>query len=259
MDNQNLIELCVKVTGAFEGGVAAYDTLAGNFDGQGLSAGVLQWNAGSGTLQNLLIRIAAKMGWDKLQSYFISDIHKFALLSPPDAVQWCATHYLAENSTNVAPEAAERWKTLLQTQESIDAQVEYASDTVLSWAINAAAKYCPDTPTSTRAIVFFFDLMTQSGGMSNAKGKVLPLGAGVVPNVADALAFAQQQDLKCAGMWEIALQNDPLAERLLYYAYHRSLLSSPAYVWDAFSRRGAIACRCGIVHKTPVNFTQLLD
>jgi hypothetical protein len=259
MDNQSLVELCVKITGAFEGGVPAYDTLTGNFDGMGMSAGVLQWNAGNGTLQNLLIRIAATLGWDKMQSFFVSDIHKFALLNPTQAVQWCVEHYLAEGSTTLAPDAKQRWQNLLNTPESIAAQIAFATDTTLSWATTTAAKYCPDTPTSTRAIAFFFDLVTQEGGMGNAKGKVLPLGHGVVPSVTDALNFAQQKDLKTAGMWEIALQNDPLAERLLYYAYHRSLLSESQYVWDTFSRRGSIGCKVGIVHGSLVNFQSILD
>ncbi|MBI3961990.1 MAG: hypothetical protein HY335_04480, partial [Deinococcus sp.] len=40
------------ITGAFEGG--GFSALVGNFDGQGLSFGFLQWNFGQGTLQPLL-------------------------------------------------------------------------------------------------------------------------------------------------------------------------------------------------------------
>ena len=259
MDSKSLLELCVKISGTFENGSPTYSAVTGNFDGQGLSAGLLQWNAGQGTLQNLLINIAKTMTWDKMQTYFHSDIHHFAMLKPTEAVQWCVDHYLAEGTTNVDPAAKACWQSMLQQQASVDAQVAYATNTVLHRAQTLAASYCPDTPNSTRATAFFFDLVTQSGGMQNQKGRVDPLQAGVVPNVSDALEFAQQKDLKTAGMWEIATQNDPLASRLLYYAYHRSVLSNPVYVWDALSRRGSIACRSGVVHGASVNFAQQLD
>lgn len=255
MDNKSLLELCVQITGTFEDGAPTYDAVAGNFDGQGLSVGILQWNAGSGTLQNLLVNIAATMTWPTMQTYFKSDIHQFALLKPADAIQWCIDHYIADGSTNVALAALTCWQSMLQQQASVDAQVAYASSTVLHRAQTLAATFFPNNVTSTRVTAFFFDLVTQSGSMES----VTPLAAGVVPDLTEALAYAQTQNLKVAGMWEVATQNDPLAALLLYYGYTRAKLSNAAYVWDAYSRRGSIACRTGIVHGATVNFTQLLD
>jgi hypothetical protein len=259
MDNKSLLELCVKITGTFENGVPTYYAVTGNFDGQGISVGVLQWCAGQGSLQTLLSKIAEKMTWDTMQTYFHSDIHHFAMLKPAEAVQWCIDHYIAEGSTNIDPAAKTCWQNMLQQQASIDAQIEYATNTVLNRAQVLVNTFCPDTPNSTRATAFFFDLVTQSGGMQNQRGKVDPLPSGATPDLTEALAFAQTQNLKVAGMWEVTTQSDPFAARLLYYAYERSKLSNPQYIWDAFSRRGAIACRTGIVHGAPVNFTQLLD
>ena len=255
MDNKSLLELCVQVTGTFEDGAPTYDAVTGNFDGQGLSVGILQWNAGSGTLQNLLVNIATTMTWPTMQTYFKSDIHQFALLKPADAVQWCIDHYIADGSTSVAPAALACWQNMLQQQASIDAQVAYASNTILHRAQLLTAKFCPDNATSTRATAFFFDLVTQSGSMES----VTPLASGVVPDLTAALDFAQTQNLKVAGMWEVATQSDPLAARLLYYGYSRAKLSNAPYVWDAYSRRGSIACRTGVVHGATVNFTRLLD
>lgn len=45
-------EKCFLLTAAFEGG--GYTALSGNFDGQGVSFGFLQWNLGRGTLQPLI-------------------------------------------------------------------------------------------------------------------------------------------------------------------------------------------------------------
>lgn len=50
------IEKIFRLTAAFEGG-AGYATLSGDFDGQGISFGAMQWNLGMGTLQRLLLAI----------------------------------------------------------------------------------------------------------------------------------------------------------------------------------------------------------
>jgi hypothetical protein len=60
-------------------------------------------------------------------------------------------------------------------------------------------------------------------------------------------------------MWDAASSDDALAQLLLHYAYQRSILSKPEYIWDALSRRGAIACRVGIVHGMHLDFTSQLD
>jgi hypothetical protein len=53
---------CLALTGAFESSRAFPDCFAGisgNFDNQGLSLGVLQWNLGQGTVQRLLQKVDA--------------------------------------------------------------------------------------------------------------------------------------------------------------------------------------------------------
>lgn len=260
MDDKALLELCLSISGAFEGGTPHYTDLTGNFDGQGLSAGILQWAAGQNSLQSLLVtNIAPKMGWDKMQSFFHSDIHHFAMLKGQDAIQWCLDHYIQTGTTNVDPAAQACWVAMLGQPESVAGQVEAASNWQMARGKVLAAQFCPDTPVSTRCIAFFFDLVTQSGGMANKQGHVDPLPAGQDVDVSDVLAYAQTQNAACAAIWTAACQIDPLARRLLYYAYKRSLLSKPQYQWDACSRRGSIGCRGGVVHKAKVDFTLLLD
>lgn len=260
LDDKSLLELCIKVSGGFEGSNgASYTDLAGNFDGMGLSAGILQWNAGQGTLQTLLQNIGAKMGWDKAQTFFSSDIHHLAVLSPKDAIQFCLDHYIANGSTHVDPGAAAKWITFLGQPESIAAQVELATNGVLSRAKALVKNYCVGHQDESRPYSFMFDLVTQSGGMQNAKGKVDEYDDDPVAFMPEILAYVNQQHAQVAALWKPVLDADALARLLMYYAYKRSLLSNPQYVWDALSRRGAIACRTGIVHGRQVDFTALLD
>lgn len=259
LDDKALLELCVSISGAFENGTPSYTAVTGNFDGQGLSCGVLQWAAGQGSLGRLVQTIGQKMGWAKAQTFFKSDIHHFAVLQPREAVQWCLDHYIQEGNTNVDPGAKQCWVNFLSQPESIASQVELATNGQLSRAKILAAKFCPDFPDRTRVMSFFFDLVTQSGGMENKSGHVDPWPSGSVPSVGEALAFTRIKHPNVADMWTPVTDNDDLSKLLLYYAYRRSLLSNPLYVWDALSRRGAIGCRLGVVHGTQVNFVGKLD
>lgn len=258
--DKDLLELCVRVSGGFEnGGGASYQSLTGNFDGQGLSVGILQWNAGQGTLQQLLQKIGKLMGWDEAQSYFKSDIQHLSTLPTQDAIQFCLDHYIEDGGTKVDPSAAIAWKAFLSDPASVAAQVEMATDGVLAHAKALVTQFAAAYTDRVRPYAFFFDLVTQSGGMRNKRGAVLPIPAVSPSDWQPALNLAHDKNLKCAGIWEVNLQGDALAQLLVYYAYKRSMLSDPQYVWDALSRRGSIACRGGVVHDATVNFSQLLD
>lgn len=57
-----LLQKCLALTGSFEtstGVPDCYAGIAGDFDGQGLSFGALQWNIGQGTLQPMLAEMLA--------------------------------------------------------------------------------------------------------------------------------------------------------------------------------------------------------
>src|SRR3954447_15251710 len=52
--NPNWIEIALRVTGHFEDSNDPLAGVSGDFDGMGISLGVLQWNIGSGSLQPLV-------------------------------------------------------------------------------------------------------------------------------------------------------------------------------------------------------------
>jgi len=260
MDDKSLLELCLKVSGSFEsGGGPSYTSLTGNFDGMGLSAGILQWNAGQGTLQTLIKNIAANTGWDKANSFFSSSIQTFASLQPAAAIQWCKDHYLTTGSNNIDIGAKARWVSFLSQPESIAAQVQMATNGVLGHAKREVTAYCPDYTDRNRPYVFFFDLVTQEGGMTVGHQTVPAVPSGQTPDVSDALAEAAANNPKCHDIWQANLSGDNLAALLLHYAYARAMLANPLYVWDACDRRGSIACRGGVVHAATVDFTAILD
>jgi hypothetical protein len=258
MDDNTLLQTCLGVSGAFEnGGGASYDTVDGNFDGQGISVGILQWNAGQGTLQTLLIKISESMGWDKMQTFFKSSIHQLATAVPSDAIQFCLDHYIETGTKNIDPAAKALWQKFLTQPESIAAQAFLAQQTVLAHAKRLVTMYTPAYANRVRPYAFFFDVCTQEGGMAVGHTVVPPVATPTdVPTV---LAFAQNNDASCAVLWQAGQSGDALAQLLLHYAYARSQMSKPQYQWDTCSRRGTIACRQGIVHETRIDLTSKID
>lgn len=260
MDDKSLLELCLCVSGRFEAAAGpSYTSLTGNFDGQGMSAGILQWNAGQGTLQALVRNIAALMGWDKAKSFFSSDISQFAAMNGPTGIQWCISHYLTTGTTQIDIGAKTRWINFLSQPESVAAQVAMATNGVLGHAKREVAAYAPDYADRNRPYVFFFDLVTQEGGMTVGQHTVPPVPVGTLPSVSDALAFAQINNPACAAIWTANSSGDNLAELLLHYAYARAMLANPTFAWDACSRRGTLACRGGIVHGAKLDLTSVID
>lgn len=250
MDNAALLDICLKVTGSFEGGTPSYEAVVGNFDGAGISAGILQWNAGQGTLQKLIQMIGTTMGWAKAQSFFVSSIEEFAHSTPAAGIAFAEAHYL--DGKNLAPAAVTAWKKFLATPESIACQQQLAETTTLAHAQKDALLFVPAYAERTRTIAFFFDLINQQGSMSSVHPTAYPTPYA-------AIAYARTQSSACAALWSEAAASDPLAEALLYYAFERARMSRAQYIWDSLSRRGTIAARKGIVHETQIDFTTLLD
>lgn len=266
LDDNGLLQVCLEVTGRFEGGTLKYDDLAGNSDGQGISVGCLQWNAGQGTLQTLLQNIAARNtgGWPWVQTFFKSDIHAFAMMDGTEAVEFAKDHYIVNGGTTVAPAAATCWKNFLGQPDSIAAQQAMAIQGPLARAKALVLQYVPAYTDRTRPYAFFFDLATQDGGMKkkvNGIWETIPAVAiAQATSWQAALVLASQTDSQCAASWQPILNNgDALSRYLLHYAWERAKWVRPQYIWDTVSRRGTIACRVGRVHATPINLTQLLD
>jgi hypothetical protein len=177
-------------------------------------------------------------------------------MSAPDQLIFITTHFLT--GKDITTEGKTQWKAFLSSEPSVNAQVSLAENGVLASAMKLADQYISDGANNARVVAFFFDLVTQSGGMKNSRGSVDPYVEGDEVVSQAAIIAAQPYSQKTADLWTAAIQAEPLANLLLHYAYKRALLSRPEYVWDALSRRGAIACRGGLVHGKMFNFTQVL-
>ena len=233
--SQPLAQRCLALTGTFEtstGSPDCYCGVAGNFDKQGMSFGVLQWNFGQGTLQPLLNEmiaahrdIAATIFQDDLQT--LVDV---LASTRPEQLRWAASIQDARRFTIFEPWSG-FFKALGRTPEFQAIQVEHADRIRQS-----ADAMCRDFGVQTeRALALMFDICVQNGSIGSSTAAKIRLDFARIAS-ADPLAI------------EVA--------RLQAIANRRADAATPAFVEDVRVRKLAIANGEGTVHNIQYNLEQ---
>ena len=156
---------CMALTGSFETDNSFPDCFAGpsgDFDGQGISFGVLQWNLGQGSLQPLLRKII-KAEPEMVESIFAQnyeELNSVLAASKSEQMNW------ARSIQNLKHILNEPWKghfkTLGRHPLCQDIQVESATR-----FFNSASALCRDFGLlSSRAAALMFDIKVQNGSIS---------------------------------------------------------------------------------------------
>ena len=225
--SQSISNRCLALTGSFETSMPPPDCfagLAGDFDGQGLSLGVCQWNLGQGSLQPLLIEM------DQVHATLVTEVfHTYAvefrrMLAAPKSAQldW------ARAMQNTRHEIAEPWggllKTLARTPEFQAIETEHAGR-LLQTARTLCSTY---SVRSERALALMFDIAVQNGSIDE------------VVRAQIERDFAALDNSQPADAIEVA--------RLRIVATRRAEASNPTYVNDVRIRKLTIANGEGVVH-----------
>jgi putative peptidoglycan binding protein len=217
----------LALTGSFETNAPVPDCfagLSGNFDDQGISFGVLQWNLGQQSLQPLLSEALARYP-AMMDRVFHTNLQVLkAVLSAPlqDQLDW------AQSIQDPRFRLVEPWrgmfKTLGRQPEFQDIEQAHAT-TTLSDAKALCLAYGLE---SERAVALMFDILTQNGSIS-------PLVQAQI-----------QQDytlLPAAAPWA-----DLEVERMRIVAVRRAAASRPQWQMDVRSRKLTVANGTGVVH-----------
>jgi hypothetical protein len=222
-----LAKRCLSLTGTFEtstGVPDCYCGITGNFDGQGISFGVLQWNIGQGTLQPMLSDMVAQHN-DVMQNIFHDNLTVITdmLASPSnEQLEWATTIQDPNRHTVFEPWNG-LFKALGRTPEYQAIQVAHA-EKIHRNAIGMCAKY---GLTTERGLALMFDICVQNGTISAATDAKIQADFAVIP----------------AG--------DPLAAevaRLQSIANRRAEAANPKFVEDVRRRKLTIANGQGTVH-----------
>jgi hypothetical protein len=164
----DLAQNALGMTGFFEtssGYPDCYGVTAGNFDGQGLSHGVMQYNFGTGSLQPL---------WTYLDTNFNSICtgifgadyttwHNILGDTTANQVSWGDSISVKDANGNAGQAVIEPWNTYFMnlgtTQESIDKQVDMSK----SWQANANTWFNNLGLYSRRGWALLWDINVQMG------------------------------------------------------------------------------------------------
>ena len=219
---------CLALTGSFETGMGAPDCfagLSGDFDGEGLSFGVLQWNFGQGSLQPLLAKMIAKH-----RGVFDSIFHEqgpvlAAMLEAPREDQIAFARSLQDPKRHAVNEPwAGMFRALGRTAEFQALETEAAAG-----VFAAAMKDCGVYGLkSQRALALLFDIRVQNGGIDCITKARILADFGAIPG-------------------DIAPSDDEV-RKLRIVALRRAEGARPQWVNDVRARKLCIANGEGVVH-----------
>jgi len=226
---------CLALTAAFETGAGFPDCfagLSGDFDGQGLSFGALQWNLGQGSLQPLLHEIV-----DRHHSLCREIFHDqfpvfLAALTSPAAEQLAWARSIQDRQFRILEPWRGLLKTLGRTPEFQAIQVRQAG-----YFYGRALELCSTYGLRTeRAAALMFDILVQNGSIS-------PLVKAQIDKDCSALPGGD---------------DSPQAEvaRLRIVATRRAAACRSEYIEDVRRRKLTIAEGKGVVHGIPYDLEQ---
>ncbi len=218
-----LVERCLALTGAFETSSGVPDCFAGlcgDFDGQGLSFGVAQWNIGQGTLQPLLSQMLVKHE-DVMAGLFHDRLDELrTMLASPLQAQLAWTRSIQDQLRhNISEPWKGLFKTLGRTPEFQAIQVEHA-DTIHTAALRLCDRF---GVTTERAMALMFDIRVQNYSIDEATEAKIRADFAAIPV-------------------------DDEVSKLRSIANRRADAANPKYAEDVRIRKLTIANGTGTVH-----------
>ncbi|HZN26861.1 MAG TPA: peptidoglycan-binding domain-containing protein [Burkholderiales bacterium] len=225
---QNLAARCLALTGSFETGVGVPDCycgISGDFDGQGMSFGVLQWNFGQGSLQPLLLEMASEHA-DVMEQIFGTQLR--ALKEALGASHEDLMNFARSVQHPVKHTVFEPWRgyarALGRTPEFQRIQVKHANGN-FQQALSLCREY---DLWSERAVALMFDIVTQNGSIRKITRAQILADIQALPS---GLPDAEREVMK-----------------LEIVANRRAEAANPRWVDDVRRRKLCIARGRGMVH-----------
>jgi peptidoglycan hydrolase-like protein with peptidoglycan-binding domain len=227
---------CVALTGTFETGTGfpeCFCGISGDFDKQGISFGVLQWNFGQGSLQPLLQEMIEEHG-EITQSIFGTNFaplreavqlgqqrdEQQELLAFSRSIQHPVTHRIYEPWLGYA-------KALGRTKEFQNIQVRHAGKAFE----RARALVSEFSLLSERSVALMFDIVTQNGSIGAVtRAQIRSDIEHLSPGLSD---------------------DDREVAMLRIVANRRAEAANPIWVDDVRRRKLCVANGKGIVHGIP--------
>ncbi|MFY8207982.1 MAG: hypothetical protein ACOVOE_01395 [Caulobacter sp.] len=257
------LNTAVAITGRFENAGDPWRGVTGDFDGMGISCGVLQWNIGSASLQPMVkavgqavvLREAPTIGADLWRACNAGVATGLAIVRG-----W-------QTGTKLKAIPARELASLMGSPEMkaqqtsrIRVVAERADALADSWA-KAAGR----NARTLRELVWFFDLVTQNGGLkgltlADVRAFIQTSTPGRADDVvcdwllaAPAAWWGRLDCIKNAGLWRDKVT--PAQLELFALSYLRSGLSNSKARGVVMNRKGALAIGKGWVNSQLFDFS----
>lgn len=262
------VESALQLTGHFENSADPWAGVTGDFDGMGISLGVLQWNIGSSSLQRL-VKPLGRAAVVALMPHNGVDLWN-ACNAPVDEGLRIVRGW--QNGATLRPAVKEELKAFCRS-EAFKAQQVAGADRVASDAFAQARRYASDDPTfggqvPKRLFCWFFDLVTQNGGLRTVTYQHVEayinqfsvlFAADTVCNWLAARTSADagfRDSHKNAEEWRGKVTAAQLS--LFILSYQRALIARTQFRADTLNRKGTIALGFGHVHVERHDLTGIL-
>ena len=264
--DKSWIDLALAITGDFETTGDPFAGVTGDFDGMGLSCGVLQWCIGQGSLQPL-VRGAGKAAVLAAMPKYGND---FWLACNSDVVKGLAI-VRGWQTNKVLDKGVRKELETLMASKPLREQQSKAAEGVARQAYDLAKLWCRDSTGAAepdlRSFCWYFDLVTQNGGPKGLTFKDVThfIAAHGTASVDDVLADWLAATGPAMAGWKDSRQNARLwrdqipASRLplVVLSYLRALKARSEYQAVVFNRKGSIAFGSGWVNGEKMVFQQL--
>lgn len=219
---------CLALTGSFETGQLApecFAAVAGNFDGQGMSFGALQWNFGQGTLQPLLQEMFDNHQ-DISQKIFGADLEELQRAikgGKQSSISFAVSIHDAGKKTITT-----RWREMFRLL-GLTPEFQAIETKGAAAYYGKAVRLCKDYNLWTkRGLALMFDISVQNGSIPDTVRKLIVEDVGKLsPNLSP---------------------EEMEVSRMRIVANRRAEASNPNFIEDVRKRKLCIAEGKGVVH-----------
>jgi hypothetical protein len=257
------INAAVAVTGRFENAGDPWRGVTGDFDGMGISCGVLQWNIGSASLQPLVLaagkpvvlREAPTIGPQLWQACNGGVSQGLTIVR-----QWQTGSQLKATPKRELANLMGSPEMKTQQLTRIRTVANKADALATTWALAAGR-----AARSLQELIWFFDLVTQNGSLKGVDhDDVRQFIKTSTPGKADdvvcdwllaapAAWWGRVDCIKNAGLWRDKVAAADL--ELFVLSYLRASLSTAKARGVVMNRKGALAFRKGWINGQLFDFT----
>jgi len=176
---EDVVNVARNISKQFE--VGNSNQIAGNFDGQGLSLGYLQWCIGQSTLQPLLNRMDREYN-SEMKNIFgtnYDSIHNMLLDTSENQLKWAKS---INNSINTI---AEPWYSQFVSLSNNQHFIDIESDAE-AYKIGQSMIICDKYNLKTvRGFALAFDIVVQNGSISEDAAKIIDTALVKNPNMVE--------------------------------------------------------------------------